>query len=88
LGLNPSEESSGGKQRLGSISKQGNSLMRHLLVEAGQSASKLDPELRRNYQRLKFRKGGESGHRTKVGGATVLETARSSSVRATDSHAG
>jgi transposase len=57
LGLNPSEESSGGKQRLGSISKQGNSMMRHLLVEAGHTASKFDPELRRYYQRLKFRRG-------------------------------
>jgi transposase len=57
LGLNPSEESSGGKQRLGSISKQGNSMMRHLLVEAAQTASKFDPELRRYYQRLKFRRG-------------------------------
>ena len=57
LGLNPSEESSGGKQRLDSISKQGNSMMRHLLVEAAQTASKFDPELRRYYQRLKFRRG-------------------------------
>lgn len=36
LGLVPSEYSSGGKQRLGHISKQGSSLMRFLLVEAGQ----------------------------------------------------
>ncbi len=57
LGLNPSEESSGGRQRLGSISKQGNSMMRHLLVEAAQAASKFDPELRRDYLRLKFRRG-------------------------------
>ena len=57
LGLNPSEESSGGRQRLGSISKQGNSMLRHLLVEAGQAASKSDPELRRDYERLKFRRG-------------------------------
>jgi transposase len=57
LGLNPSEESSGGKQRLGSISKQGNSLMRYLLVQAAQTASQSDPELRRDYQRLKFRRG-------------------------------
>jgi len=35
LGLNPQEHSSGGKQRLGSISKQGNPMMRSLLVEAG-----------------------------------------------------
>ena len=57
LGLNPSEESSGGRQRLGAISKQGNSMMRYLLVEAAQTASRLDPELRRDYQRLKFRRG-------------------------------
>ena len=58
LGLNPSEHSSGGHQRLGHISKQGNSLLRWLLVEAGQSAARFDPELRRKYQRLKFRRGG------------------------------
>ena len=57
LGFNPSEESSGGRQRLGAISKQGNAMLRHLLVEAAQAASKVDPELRRDYQRLKFRRG-------------------------------
>ena len=57
LGFNPSEESSGGRQRLGSISKQGNSMVRYLLVEAAQTASIYDPELRRDYQRLKFRRG-------------------------------
>ena len=57
LGLNPSEESSGGKQRLGAISKQGNSMMRYLLVQAAQTTSQFDPELRRYYQRLKFRRG-------------------------------
>ena len=57
LGLNPTEESSGGRQRLGSISKQGNSMVRFLLVEAAQTASIYDPELRRDYQRLKFRRG-------------------------------
>ena len=57
LGLNPSEDSSGGKQRLGGISKQGNSMMRWLLVEAAQTASRFDPELRRDYLRLKFRRG-------------------------------
>lgn len=58
LGLNPSEHSSGGRQRLGHISKQGNSLLRWLLVEAGQAAARFDPELRRRYQRLKYRRGG------------------------------
>ena len=57
LGLNPRESSSGGKQRLGSISKQGNSMLRFLLVEAAQTASRGDPELRRDYLRLKFRRG-------------------------------
>ena len=57
LGLNPRESSSGGKQRLGSISKQGNSMMRFLLVEAAQAASRFDPRQRRDYQRLKFRRG-------------------------------
>lgn len=57
LGLNPSEDSSGGRQRLGHISKQGNLMLRWLLVEAGQSASQHDAELRRRYQRLKFRRG-------------------------------
>jgi len=57
LGLNPSEASSAGRQRLGAISKQGNSMMRYLLIEAAQTASRLDPELRRDYQRLKFRRG-------------------------------
>jgi transposase len=57
LGLNPSEHSSGGKQRLGAISKQGNTLVRWLLVEAAQHAARLDPELRQDYQRLKFRRG-------------------------------
>ena len=57
LGLNPREHSSGGKQRLGAISKQGNPMMRSLLVEAGHSAARLDPELHKDYQRLKLRRG-------------------------------
>jgi transposase len=56
LGLNPAEHSSGGRQRLGSISKQGNPMLRSLLVEAGQSSARLVPELKRAYQRLKHRK--------------------------------
>ena len=58
LGLNPSEHSSGGHQRLGHISKQGNQMLRWLLVEAGHGVAQFDPELRRKYQRLKFRRGG------------------------------
>lgn len=73
LGLNPSEESSGGKQRLGAISKQGNTMMRWLLVEAAQIASRFDPELRRAYQRLKFRRG--------VSGVAKVAMARKLAVR-------
>jgi transposase len=56
LGLNPREHSSGGRQRLGAISKQGNTMLRWLLVEAAQTAARYDPELRRTYQRLKLRR--------------------------------
>jgi len=56
FGLIPSEESSGGKQRLGRISKQGSSFLRFLLVEAGQTAARLDPQLKRFYRRLAVRK--------------------------------
>ena len=38
LGLIPREHSSGGRQRLGAISKQGNRFLRMLLVEAAHSA--------------------------------------------------
>jgi len=56
FGLIPSEESSGGKQRLGKISKQGSSFLRFLLVEAGQTAARYDPQLKRFYRRLAARK--------------------------------
>lgn len=52
LGLIPREKSSGGRQRLGSISKQGNTMMRTLLVEAAQNAVRGDEQLRRDYRRL------------------------------------
>jgi transposase len=56
FGLIPREESSGGKQRLGKISKQGSSFLRFLLVEAGQTAARHDPQLKRFYRRLAVRK--------------------------------
>jgi len=49
LGLIPREYSSGGRQRLGSISKQGNRFMRMLLVEAAQCAVQCDPGFRNEY---------------------------------------
>jgi transposase len=56
FGLIPSEDSSGGKQRLGRISKQGSWFLRFLLVEAGQTAARYDPQLKRFYRRLAVRK--------------------------------
>jgi transposase len=50
LGLIPREHSSGGKQRLGAISKQGNRFLRQLLVEAAQTATRLDDGFRKEYQ--------------------------------------
>jgi transposase len=49
LGLIPREYSSGGHQRLGSISKQGNRFLRMLLVEAAQIAVRYDPGFRNEY---------------------------------------
>jgi len=49
LGLIPREYSSGGHQRLGAISKQGNRFMRMLLVEAAQVAVRYDPGFRNEY---------------------------------------
>jgi transposase len=57
LGLNPSEQSSGGRRRLGAISKQGNTMVRWLLIEAVYPAVRKDPALRQDYHRLKFRRG-------------------------------
>src|SRR5437763_15786538 len=49
LGLIPREYSSGGKQRLGGISKQGNRFLRMLLVEAAQAVVRYDPGFRKEY---------------------------------------
>jgi transposase len=46
LGLIPREESSGGRQKLGAITKQGNRLLRSLLVEAAQIAVRFDPGMK------------------------------------------
>ena len=56
FGLIPREHSSGGRQRLGSISKQGNPFVRALLVQAAHVAVRHDSELRRQYLRLAQRK--------------------------------
>ena len=56
VGLIPREHSSGGKQRLGHISKQGSPFLRFLLVEAAQSAARYEPQLKRAYVRLAMRR--------------------------------
>jgi transposase len=56
LGLNPREESSGQRRRLGGISKEGNPFLRYLLVEGAASAIKGDKSLARMYARLKAKK--------------------------------
>ena len=56
VGMIPSEDSSAGKQRLGHISKQGDSLLRFLLVEAAQAAARINPEWRRRYMHLAMRR--------------------------------
>jgi len=54
-------ESDGGIQRRTAaargISKQGNTMVRWLLIETVHHAVRQDPALRQDYQRLKFRRG-------------------------------
>jgi transposase len=57
LGLVPLEDSSGNRRRLGHITKQGNSLLRFLLVEAGQVTARSLPEWRSKYVHLTMRRG-------------------------------
>jgi transposase len=51
VGMIPSEYSSGARQRLGGLSKQGNPLLRFLWGEAAMPAVRRDPELQRFYRR-------------------------------------
>jgi transposase len=57
LGLVPLEDSSGNRRRLGHITKQGNSLLRFLLVEAAQVTVRSLPEWRSKYFHLAMRRG-------------------------------
>jgi transposase len=56
IGLIPCEDSSAGRQRLGHISKQGNKLLRYLLVEAAHAAVRFDPDWRCRYLHLAMRR--------------------------------
>jgi transposase len=57
VGLVPSEESSGDRRRLGHISKQGNALLRFLLVEAAQVTVRTQPQWRSKFFHLAMRRG-------------------------------
>src|SRR5205809_2309998 len=57
LGLVPAEDSSGERRRLGHISKQGNSLLRFLLVEAAQVTVRSDMRWRIQFFHLAKRRG-------------------------------
>ena len=78
VGLVPAEESSGDRRRLGHISKQGNVLLRFLLVEAAQVTVRSDPQWRSQFFHLAMRRGrkiaeGRDGPET--GGRVVLDVA-------------
>ena len=57
LGLNPSEESSGGQAAAGSDQQTGQHHGALAADRSGAHAVRFDPELRQDYQRLKFRRG-------------------------------
>jgi len=89
LGLIPREHSSGGRQKLGAISKQGNRMLRMLLVEAATIAVGYDPEFRKEYQHRchsKPKAGGESGSGAQVGHTTVLDAAHAEAVSGSRSY--
>ena len=57
VGIIPREYSSGGRQKFGGRSKQGNPLLRFLWGEAGAHSARRDPELQRFYRRKLVQKG-------------------------------
>ena len=57
IGMIPSEHTSGKRQRLGKLTKEGNSLLRYLWTEATMHAVGKDPELKRFYRRKLIQKG-------------------------------
>jgi transposase len=57
VGLVPAEKSSGDRRRLGHISKQGNALLRFLLVEAAQVTVRTQPQWRSKFFHLAMRRG-------------------------------
>jgi transposase len=58
-GLTPSERSSGESVRKGGITHQGNTQVRHCLIELAWRAIRKDDELKERYSKLKIRRGGK-----------------------------
>jgi Transposase and inactivated derivatives len=56
-GLTPCEYSSGENVRHGKISRQGNPMLRKILVESAWAALKKDPELKETFSRIAHRRG-------------------------------
>ena len=78
-GLVPTEESSGDRRRLGHISKQGNVLLRFLLVEAAQVTVRSQRRSRHTFFHLAMRRGRrdcQSSHGPETRCASVLDVAR------------
>jgi transposase len=72
VGMIPREDSSGPRQRLGALSKQGNPFLRFLWCEAAAHAVRRDPDLQRFYRRKVVQKGfAESPRR---GGAKARDS--------------
>jgi transposase len=69
VGLAPTLASSAGKHHLGSITKQGNRLLRYVLGQAAQTALRVDPVLKHLYYRVLHRRGNA---RAKVAVARAL----------------
>jgi transposase len=72
VGMIPSEHSSGGQQRTGRLSKQGNPLLRQLWVEAARAAARKDARLKQFYRKKLVQKGL---------GKAVVATARKLGIR-------
>jgi transposase len=69
VGLAPAVAASAGKQRVGRMTKQGNTILRHILGQAAQSAVRRDADLKRLYYRVLQRRGKA---RAKVAAARAL----------------
>jgi hypothetical protein len=86
LGLIPRERSSGGKQRLGAINKQGNSLLRTLLVESAQTVTRLDEGFRKQYLHRCHRMPKGIAKVAAARGTTLLDVAHQRGISGDRSH--